>query len=253
MTALALAGGRLCADPTPHLFPMMGGSLGNVIQLNVGGLGGPDTRCQAQLGFRDLRNMPVGPSRAVDLGPGETASLTLNFNTLVSMSRQRFELRPLVTPANRDGSNFACKSSAEIYEPGSGRDLAWASPAILDPGIAPVLPPVSAALYQTLRLGAIGDPDLTPAIGDPNVKCAADLVLRNSRGVVVARKTVSLGAGMGDFVDLNMNTQVSRLGERAIIDPGIIPAPGTSAAGCRVSVQLIDQFTGWTTLIAATH
>src|SRR5262249_13488267 len=98
----AVAGG-CWAIPSELDFPMIGGSAGQMIQLNIRGVGDPQIstpRCQATLSFRDTRNAPVGDSRAVDLGPGQTATLTLNFNQLGSRLGERFELEPLVTPAS---------------------------------------------------------------------------------------------------------------------------------------------------------
>jgi hypothetical protein len=224
---------------------MIGGSAGQMIQLNIRGVGDPQIstpRCQATLSFRDTRNAPVGDSRAVDLGPGQSATLTLNFNQLVSRVGERFELEPLVTPAS-GGVNFACQASVEVYEPISGRTTAWApsaNPGFSDPDDD--VPPVSGALGQTMRLGVVR------TISDPDDKrCIVDLMFRNSQSIIVAQKRVLLEPGHGDALDLNMNTQVSRLGDRALIAPSLRTVATGSGNGCLVSVQVFDQRTGWTT------
>ena len=74
----AVAGG-CWAIPSELDFPMIGGSLGQTIQLNIRAIGDPNIstpRCQATLSFRDSRSVPVGTSSSVDLGPGQAASLS---------------------------------------------------------------------------------------------------------------------------------------------------------------------------------
>ena len=69
--------------------------------------------------------------------------------------------------------------------------------------------------------------------------------------VLVAQKRVALEPGQSDFLDLNLNTQVSRFGERAVIQPCLQPVAAGSTVGCAISVQVFDQFTGWTTTAAS--
>jgi hypothetical protein len=102
---------------------------------------------------------------------------------------------------------------------------------------------VNGALGQTMRSNVVR------GISDPNENqpCVAELLFRNSQGTALAQKRVLLAPGTADFLDLNMNTQVSRLGERVPITPSLRPATSGSAIGCVVSLQLFDQLTGWTT------
>jgi hypothetical protein len=75
----ALAGRGWSVAPLELGFPMIGGSLGQTIQLNIRAIGDPNIstpRCQATLSFRDSRSVPVGTSSSVDLGPGQAASLS---------------------------------------------------------------------------------------------------------------------------------------------------------------------------------
>src|SRR5262249_12343782 len=171
---------------------------------------------------------------SVDLAPGQAAFLIISFSQFVSHAGQRFELRPVVRPLNRE-LNFACQTSVEVYEPSSGRTTAWAPPP--NPGISDPnedLPPVSGALGQTIRFGVVrGDGD-----SSQNQLCSADLVLRNSRGAAVVQKRVALQPGQADALDLNMNTQLSRSGERALIGPSLRPVETGSTHGCVVSVQV---------------
>jgi hypothetical protein len=251
---------RIWATPPPEPeFPMAGGSLGQAIQLNIRTVGDPQIsqpRCQAILSFRDSANLQVGPTRSVDLGEDEAASLTVNFSQFVSRFGQRFDLRPIVTRLSRE-ANFSCQTSVELFDSMTGRTLAWTTPP--EPGAPsstappePELPPVSGALGQTMRFGivrttassGISDPDELPA-------CSADLIFHNSRGVIVAQKRVLLQPGHSDFLDLNVNTQVSRFGERAVLQPCLQPVSTGSANGCVASVQVFDQITGWTTVVAS--
>jgi hypothetical protein len=100
---------------------------------------------------------------------------------------------------------------------------------------------VSATLGQTLRFGVVR----TTA-----QSCTADLVFHNSQGVVVAQKRVALEPGHSDFLDLNMTQQVPRFGERGLYLPCVQPVAAGSSDGCIGSVQVFDQFTGWTTTFA---
>jgi len=243
------------AQPAPD-FPMFGGSVGQAIQLNIRAVGDPQisvARCQATLSFHDGRNLPVGTSRTVNLGPNEGAFLTLEFSQVVSRLGQRFELRPVVTPINTEG-DFPCQTSVELYDLTTGRTTAWApppNPGISDPNLDhDDFPPVSGALGQTMRLGVVRT---AAGISDPNLRtaCQADLIFHNSQGAVVAQKRVALEPGQSDFLDLNLNTQVSRIGERVVYLPCVKPVAAGSTIGCAISVQVFDQFTGWTTTAAS--
>jgi hypothetical protein len=63
----------------------------------------------------------------------------------------------------------------------------------------------------------------------------------------VGQKRVALEPGQADALDLNMNTQLSRFGERLLIAPSLRPVETGGTRGCVVSVQAFDQASGWTT------
>jgi hypothetical protein len=84
-----------------------------------------------------------------------------------------------------------------------------------------------------------------PDDGSPARPCAVNVHFHSATGALLATKTIKLAPGEGDFADLGMNGLV-RFGERGIINPCVMPVAPGSAAGCRVSVQVFDNFTGWT-------
>jgi len=49
----------------------------------------PGVPVQVQLGFQNSQGAPIGPSQAVNLNPGQTASLDLVASTLISSGRIR--------------------------------------------------------------------------------------------------------------------------------------------------------------------
>ena len=61
------------------------------------------------------------------------------------------------------------------------------------------------------------------------------------------RKT--LGPREGGFLDLNFNTLVMRLGQRAVVAASVLPVSAGSADGCVASLEVFDQATGWTTVV----
>jgi hypothetical protein len=146
------------AQPIDPFFPMIGGSMGEIMRLNVKGLGGPDTKCVAEIGFRNAQGVAVGPSRRVELAPDYAAFLDLNLNTLVSRLGERVELRGWLRHTRYSGP---CAASVELFEHITARTMVAQTPSFHSPP-DPDLPPVGGALGQTVRLSAVavGNPDI---------------------------------------------------------------------------------------------
>jgi len=247
LTALLLITGTAEGGIQPEPFqesPLLGGGLGQTLRITITGTG---DLCQATLGFRDGKGVPVpddGRVRTVTLKKHESAFHELNFNRFVTRLGQRYEVRAVVTQPP-DPIMRSCRWSAEVYDQFSKRTtLIYGHPIqsqpIPDDGH---LAPVGLVLGQTVRFGVVAEP--VPNDGSPAPPFALQVDLHSATGVVLDSKILKLAPGEAGFMDLNMNGLV-RFGERGIINPCMMPVAPGSAAGCKLSVQVFDQFTGWT-------
>jgi len=86
-------------------FPMIGLVRGQTLQINLVAYP-PGPFCFAQLGFQNSSGNPVGPTLNVTLGPGQSASLPLNGDTLTNVPGERIEVlqRSSSRPAQRPAS-----------------------------------------------------------------------------------------------------------------------------------------------------
>jgi hypothetical protein len=115
----------------PVLTPT-GASTSQIIRLGV--IRGFDPQpeppaCTVQLGFADASGAPVGPSRAVDLQPGESSVLDLDPSLLLPASgeplRARRFVRPrLLLPASGGGDATGCLASVQVYDRLTGWTMA---------------------------------------------------------------------------------------------------------------------------------
>jgi hypothetical protein len=85
--------------------------------------------CTVTLGFADASGQPVGPSRSVDLRPGESSVLDLDPALLLPASgeplRTRRFVRPrLLLPASGGGAISGCTASVQIYDRVTGWTMA---------------------------------------------------------------------------------------------------------------------------------
>jgi len=225
--------------------PLLGGGLGQTLRVTIVATGDV---CDATVGFRDIRGTPVpedgrgtpvpddGRDQPIFLKAGQTAYRDLNFNRFVTRLGQRYEVRAVVV-FPPDPVRAQCRWSAEIFDQFSKRTtLMYGHP----PQGVPVpedghLSPIGGAFGQIVRLAAVAGSEV----------CAVEVDFHSATGALLASKLMKLAPGEADVLDLNMNSLV-RFGERGIIDPCFMPiAPGTAAA-CKFSVQVFDQFTGWT-------
>jgi hypothetical protein len=85
----------------------------------------PPGPCLARLGFADPNGNQLGSTLAVNLSPGQAASLDLNADTLGLKLGQRIEVLPIVTvtPPVTTGPPVAsvCGASAEVFDQITGR------------------------------------------------------------------------------------------------------------------------------------
>lgn len=134
-------------------FPMMGLVRGRTLQINVNAY--PLDPCFATLGFQDVNGNALGTTLNVALQEGQSASLTLNGNSLTSVAGPRVQVQPTVTVAA--GVPSQCNASAEIYD-----NLLGISSVVV-PGAAgyppdPVFGMIGVTELQTVRLNVVAFP-----------------------------------------------------------------------------------------------
>ncbi len=202
-------------------FPMIGLVRGQTIQLNINAF--PVDPCFATLGFQDLNGNPLGTALTVALQPGESASLPLNGNTLTNVPGQRVEVLPTVALAA--GVVSQCSASAEVY------DNVFEISSVVVPGAtaftsSPQFGMIGVTVLQTARLNVVAFPV------DP---CIGQLSFINSSGVPVGSAlNVQLAPGQAASLDLPGSLLVTRLGQRAEVQPVISGSNG----GCVASAEV---------------
>jgi hypothetical protein len=202
-------------------FPMIGLVRGQSVQLNISAY--PPEPCFATLGFQDANGNPVGTTMNVTLQPGQSASLALNGNTLTSVAGQRVQVQPTVTLTA--GVANQCNASAEIFD----NLLGLSSVAV--PGAAgyppvPIFGMIGVTALQTVRLNVVAFPP------DP---CDATLSFVNAQGVQVGNTlNVQLAPGQAASLDLPGTTLVTKLGQRAEVQPVVTVPDG----GCVASTEV---------------
>ncbi len=210
-------------------FPMIGLVRGQTLQINI--VAYPPVPCFANLGFQDVDGAPVGTTTYVALQPGQSASLALNGNSLTNVPGQRVEVQPTVTVAA--GVVSQCSASAEIYD----NVLGLSSVAV--PGAAgwtlnPVFGMIGVTELQTVRLNVVAYPP------DP---CVGQLSFVNSQSAQVGNTlNVQLAPGQAASLDLPGSTLVTKLGQRAEVQP-VVTAPN---GGCVASAEV------WINVLGAT-
>jgi hypothetical protein len=106
-------------------FCLIGAALGQTVRLNVLWPPGPvipSGPARITLGF-DIPGFPPGPTRTVDLMPGEGAFLDLPMDGFGLRLGQRVELRPTIA-----GATVNFRVTAEVYDQLSGRTTALIEP-----------------------------------------------------------------------------------------------------------------------------
>lgn len=212
-------------------FPMIGLVRGQTLQLNI--VAYPPDPCFATLGFQDVNGNAVGTTSSVTLQGGQSASLTLNGNSLTNVAGQRVEVQPVVTLTA--GIVSQCNASAEIYD----NLLLISSVAVQGTAGFPNSPTfgmIGVTVLQTVRLNINAFPP------DP---CVAQLSFVNSQGVQVGNTlNVQLAPGQAASLDLPGTTLVTKLGQRAEVQP-VVTATGI---GCSASAEVWINLLGTTSV-----
>lgn len=211
----------------------------------------PSGPCIAQLGFANSSGGPVGPTKTVNLGPGQGDFLDLNGSTLTLPFGGRAEVLPVVTLLQSPGGGAsACLANSEILDSLSGFSLVLAPGAIAYPP-HPIFPLQGVAWGQVLRLNvaAFNPTPIAPA------SCNAQLSFVDKSGNPAgpAPKVVNLSQGHADFLDVAGARLVSQFGQRAELRPviAVYPSqpvvPGAAVpSACAATAEVYDQFTGRT-------
>ena len=207
-------------------FPMIGLVRGQTVQLNI--VAFPPDPCFATLGFQDVNGNPLGTTTYVALQPGQSASLALNGNTLTGVAGQRVEVQPTVALAA--GVASQCSASAEIYD----NVLEISSVAV--PGASgwppePIFGMIGVTELQTARLNVVAFPP------DP---CVGELSFVNAQGAQVGNTlNVQLAPGQAGSLDLPGTTLVTKLGQRAEVQPVVTVTSGGCVASAEVWVNVL--------------
>jgi hypothetical protein len=210
-------------------FPMIGLVRGQTLQINV--VAYPPDPCFATIGFQAVNGAAVGTTAYVELQSGQSASLALNGNSLTNVPGQRVEVQPTVAVAT--GVPSQCRASAEIYDDVLGLSSV-AVPGAAGWPLNPVFGMIGVTALQTVRLNVVAFPP------DP---CVGQLSFVNSQGAQVGNTlNVQLAPGQAAWLDLPGSTLVTKLGQRAEVQP-VVTAPN---GGCVVSAEV------WIDLLGAT-
>jgi sugar lactone lactonase YvrE len=106
--------------PSAPMFVPQGVPYGQSMRMTA--VAPPDNPCDAVLSFADPNGNPVGPTKSVQLAPGNMTTLDFNANTLTGQSGQRIEIQPMVSLISLPGGvASACQASVEVYDQHSGR------------------------------------------------------------------------------------------------------------------------------------
>jgi hypothetical protein len=210
----------------------------------------PGSTCSAQLGFANSSGGPVGPTKTVNLGPGQGEWLDLHGSTLALPFAGRAEVRPVVTlfpPQPVVGGASACLANAEILDSFSGFSLVLAPGATVTVNPTPIFPLQGVAWGQVLRLNLVAYP---PHPITPSVSCSAQLSFVDKNGNLAgpAPKLVNLSLGQADFLDVAGARLVAQFGQRAELRPvvTIVTTGAAAPAVCAATAEVYDQFSGRT-------
>jgi hypothetical protein len=202
-------------------FAMIGLVRGQTLQLNIVAI--PPDPCFATLGFQDVNGNPVGTTLNVTLQGGQSASLALNGNSLTNVPGPRVEVQPTVALAV--GVASECNASAEVYDNLLGISSVAVPGAAGFPS-APAFGMIGVTELQTVRLNVVAYPP------DP---CVGELSFANAQGAQVGNTlNVQLAPGQAASLDLPGTTLVTKLGQRAEVQPVVTMTNG----GCVASAEV---------------
>jgi hypothetical protein len=224
-------------------FPMMGVGQFQTLRVNVTNL--EPYGCDAVISVYDSNGNQAGSNVNVGSmgggsGAGKVAMQDFHFTT-----KFRGEFRPVVTLT--PGTASVCYTTAEIYDNFTESSLVFLQgqqppgPPQQPPGPPSFPGTVGVNLFQTVRLNVVAHPP-QPCYG---VLSFADV----NGNPIGGTSTVSLNSGQAAYLDLPGNTVVTGFGQRAEVQPIFTPAVGSAPGQCSISVEVYNNFTGWTNVI----
>ena len=271
---LILAGGLVlgAATPSDPSFGVVGGSFGQTMRVVLSVI--PPGPCSATVGFHSSDNAPPVPDRTFNLTAGQTAFADVDLSKLAGRFGIRVELRPVVHVLG--GS---CAAAVEVFEVFTGRATIYQLPppcraavdstipppcvpppcrAVVDtnllaPPCTPAFAPVGVAAGQVLRLAVARD-EATTALPPP---CRGTLSFADAQGNPTGgSQAFDLAPGQIAFLDINPSRLATAfVPGRTTLQPRLsgglfTNGIGTGMEGCQASMQVYDQFLGWSTEFA---
>ena len=208
--------------------------------------GGP---VELALGFTDLNGNPVGPTlTSQPLSAGQTASLDLDADTLISRLGERIEVRPVVKTVQLPGAPpapTALMITSEVRDNLTGIGTVLAPGLMAAPGHSPpTFVPQGLAGGETMRLNV--------SAYSTNNPCLAILSFADSNGDPVGPSMpVNLNPGMSTSLDLNSGTLGLAIGQVTNVQPIVTLTPPVTAGPpdqsvCAASSEVFDRLTGRT-------
>jgi hypothetical protein len=246
---LALAPGAWAQAQSATNFPMIGIIAGQTLQLNLVAWppepAYPPDPCMAVMGFQDSFGNPLGTTKTVTLAVGQSASLTLNGDTLTKKIGARVEVQPtIVTEGTYPPTS--CIASAEVMDNLLGITLVAVGGSVGFPP-QPFFGMLDLTWFQTARLNVVAFPP------DP---CIGQLSFANSSGAPVG-KTLSVNLNPGQAAFLELPGSVLYPPQPVLgypptpIHPMVTLASATggdvSPTACVASVEVYITLTGQTT------
>jgi hypothetical protein len=242
-------------------FAMVGITRGQTLQLNLlaypPSSSLPTAPCMAKLSFQDSDGNPLGPTKAVTLNTGESASLTLNGDTLLKDSGQRVEVLPKVATEGTVPA-VSCRASVEVIDNVLGITTVGIPGAVaFTPN--PVFAVVGVTPFQSVRLNAVANP---PA------SCIGQLSFADKNGNLAGQMLdIKLVPGEATFLDLHGKEllppwpidgfpgtlfkgggPVPRLLFHPIVKLASTSGADAASTACIVSVEVYDNYTIRTTV-----
>jgi hypothetical protein len=235
-------------------FPMVGVGFNQTFQINVAA---PDP-CAVQFQIYDSNGILIAQQSVGIGGTGGAGKLTIrsfSISDVVKIPRQRAELRamvlltPVLTPMATPVSVCEARGTVEISDGLTHITSVVAPelPAVQAGALTFELGPVSHGEFQAVRLNVVAIP--------PG-PCAGTLGFLDASGNPIGpSSTVSLSPGQAAFLDLPPKFLVPGFlirnangGASAQVLPVFtaMPAAAASAGVCVTSVEVYDEFTGWT-------
>jgi len=227
-------------------FPMVGVGFNQTFQVNVAA---PDP-CALQFEIYDSTGLLVtqqslGPGGGG--GAGNVSIRSFSITNIVNIPRQRAELRAVVMLVPSTAAACHAQGTVEISD-NLTHITSVAAPEL--PAVQAGSPffgigPVGHGEFQVVRLNVLAFPP---------VPCAGTLGFVDAAGNPIGpSSTVSLSPGQAASLDLppkflvpGVAHRMGSAGAATEVLPVFTPAPGVAPGVCVTSVEVYDEFTGWT-------